>query len=128
TGGTITGVGRYLKSKNPHVEIVAVEPADSAVLSGGQKGPHGLQGIGAGFVPDILDTKIYDRVITVTTDQAYEASRLLAKKEGVLAGISSGAALHAALSLAADPAYEGKNVVVLLTDTGERYLSGELFK
>lgn len=128
TGGTITGVGKCLKSKNPDVEIIAVEPADSAVLSGGQKGAHAIQGIGAGFIPDILDTGIYDRVITATKDEAYKAARELARREGVLVGISSGAALHAAISIASDERYKGKNVVVLLTDTGERYLSGDLFE
>ena len=128
TGGTITGVGRYLKEKNPEVHLVAVEPADSPVLSGGQAGAHGLQGIGAGFVPDILDTQIYNEVITRTTQQAYEAARQLARKEGILAGISSGAALSAALELAARPAFEGKRIVVLLPDSGERYLSTDLFE
>lgn len=128
TGGTITGVGQYLRSKNPNVEIIAVEPADSAVLSGGQKGSHALQGIGAGFIPDILDTSVYNKVITVTKDEAFAASREFAKREGYLVGISSGAALHAALIIASDERYKDKNVVVLLTDTGERYLSGELFE
>ena len=128
TGGTITGVGKYLKEKEPSIEIVAVEPSDSAVLSGGEKGAHALQGIGAGFIPKVLDTSVYDRVITVTKNEAFTASRELAKREGVLVGISSGAALHAALSIASDPVYKDKNVVVLLTDTGERYLSGELFE
>lgn len=128
TGGTITGVGRYLKEKDPEVHLVAVEPADSPVLSGGQAGAHGLQGIGAGFVPDILDTQIYNEVITRTTQQAYEAARQLAQKEGILAGISSGAALSAALELAARPAFEGKRIVVLLPDSGERYLSTDLFE
>ena len=128
TGGTITGVGRYLKEKNPEVHLVAVEPADSPVLSGGQAGAHGLQGIGAGFVPDILDTQIYNEVITRTTQQAYEAARQLARKEGILAGISSGAALSAALELAARPAFEGKRIVVFLPDSGERYLSTDLFE
>ena len=128
TGGTITGVGRYLKEKDPVVHLVAVEPADSPVLSGGQAGAHGLQGIGAGFVPDILDTQIYNEVITRTTQQAYEAARQLAQKEGILAGISSGAALSAALELAARPAFEGKRIVVLLPDSGERYLSTDLFE
>ena len=128
TGGTITGVGKYLKEKDPSIEIVAVEPSDSAVLSGGEKGAHALQGIGAGFIPKVLDTSVYDRVITVTKNEAFTASRELAKREGVLVGISSGAALHAALNIASDPVYKDKNVVVLLTDTGERYLSGELFE
>ena len=121
-------MGRYLKEKNPEVHLVAVEPADSPVLSGGQAGAHGLQGIGAGFVPDILDTQIYNEVITRTTQQAYEAARQLARKEGILAGISSGAALSAALELAARPAFEGKRIVVFLPDSGERYLSTDLFE
>lgn len=127
TGGTITGTGRYLKSKNPLVEIVAVEPAGSPVLSGGKAGSHGLQGIGAGFVPKVLDTSVYDRVVTVTEEEAYAAARLLAKKEGVLVGISSGAALHAAMAIAAAPENKGKTIVVLLPDTGDRYLSTNLF-
>lgn len=128
TGGTISGTGKYLKEKNPKVRIVGVEPADSAVLSGKQAGSHGLQGIGAGFIPEVLDTKIYDEIMQVTTEQAYAAARLLGKKEGVLAGISSGAALHAALELAKRAENKGKNIVVLLPDTGDRYLSTELFK
>lgn len=128
TGGTITGVGRYLKEQNPAVNVVAVEPADSPVLSGGSAGSHGLQGIGAGFVPDVLDTAVFDDVIRVTTEEAFAAARLLAKTEGVLVGISSGAALHAAMTLAADPTYEGKHIVVLLPDTGARYLSAGLFE
>ena len=127
TGGTITGVGQYLQSKNPHIQIVGVEPADSPVLAGGNPGKHGLQGIGAGFIPEVLDQGVLDRVVPVTTQQAYEAARLLAKKEGILAGISSGAALYAALTLSKLPEYEGKNIVVLLPDTGDRYLSTELF-
>ncbi len=127
TGGTITGTGRYLKAQNPAVRVVAVEPADSPVLSGGKAGAHGLQGIGAGFVPDVLDTAVYDEIIPVTTDEAFAASRLLAKAEGVLVGISSGAALHAAMTLAADPANAGKTIVCLLPDTGDRYLSTDLF-
>lgn len=127
TGGTITGVGRYLKEKNPEIEIVAVEPAGSPVLSKGTAGPHGLQGIGAGFVPEILDTEIYDRIITITEEEAYEASRKIGRREGVLVGISSGAALCAALSLAKRPEYAGKRIVVLLPDTGDRYLSTPLF-
>lgn len=127
TGGTITGTGRYLKSKISHITIVAVEPAGSAVLSGGSAGAHGLQGIGAGFVPDILDTDVYDRVITVNEEQAYEAGRLLAAKEGILAGISSGAALHAAIQLAKESENCGKRIVVLLPDTGDRYLSTPMF-
>ena len=127
TGGTITGTGRYLKEKNPHIRIVAVEPADSPLLSGGKAGPHGLQGIGANFVPGVLDQKIYDKIITVTTEEAYAAGRLLGKKEGVLAGISSGAALHAAISLAQRAENQSKTIVVLLPDTGERYLSTDMF-
>lgn len=127
TGGTLTGVGRYLKSKNSDVKVVAVEPASSPVLSGGNAGPHGLQGIGAGFVPEALDTSVYDEVITVTEKAAYEAGRELGKTEGVLVGISSGAALSAALDLAKRPENEGKTIVVLLPDTGDRYLSTPLF-
>ena len=127
TGGTITGVGRYLKEKKPGVQIGGVEPAGSAVLSGGQAGPHGLQGIGAGFVPGVLDMGVVDRVMPVTEAQAYAAGRMLAKTEGVLCGISSGAALHAAMELAKMPEYAGKNIVVLLPDTGDRYLSTEMF-
>lgn len=127
TGGTITGTGRYLKAQNKAVRVVAVEPADSPVLSGGKAGAHGLQGIGAGFVPDVLDTDVYDDVVRVTTDEAYDAARLLAKTEGLLVGISSGAALHAALALASDPQNAGKTVVCLLPDTGDRYLSTTLF-
>ena len=125
TGGTITGTGRYLKEKNPAIQVVAVEPADSPLLSGGQAGPHGLQGIGANFVPQVLDTTIYDRVIPVTQEQARAAARQLAQKEGILAGISSGAALHGALELAKEN--PGKTIVVLLPDTGDRYLSTDLF-
>ena len=128
TGGTITGVGRFLKEKNPAVQIVAVEPADSPLLSGGKAGPHGLQGIGANFVPAVLDTAVYDRIIPVTTEQAFEAARLLGKTEGILVGISSGAALHAALEIAKEPENAGKTIVVLLPDTGDRYLSTDLFK
>ncbi len=128
TGGTITGVGRFLKSQNPKVQIVGVEPAGSAVLSGGSAGKHGLQGIGAGFVPKVLDTEIYDRIMTVTEEQAYTAARNLGKTEGVLVGISSGAALHAAMELAKEPENAGKTIVVLLPDTGDRYLSTDLFE
>lgn len=127
TGGTLTGVGGYLKEKNPAVKIVAVEPADSPVLSGGKAGPHKLQGIGAGFVPEVLDTSVYDQIVTITTDQAYEAGRMMGRKEGVLVGISSGAALYAALELASQPENEGKTIVVLLPDTGDRYLSTPMF-
>lgn len=128
TGGTITGVGRALKKHNPDIKIVAVEPYDSPVLSGGKAGPHKLQGIGAGFVPDILDTALIDEIITVKTEEAYAAARKSASREGVLVGISSGAALHAASLLAKRPENKGKRIVVLLPDTGERYLSTDLFK
>lgn len=128
TGGTLTGVGRALKKHNPDIKIVAVEPYDSPVLSGGKAGPHKLQGIGAGFVPDILNTALIDEIITVKTEEAYEAARKSASKEGVLVGISSGAALHAASLLAKRPENKGKRIVVLLPDTGERYLSTDLFK
>ena len=127
TGGTITGIGEYLKSKNPDIKIVGVEPVDSPVLSGGKAGAHGLQGIGAGFIPEILNTEIIDEIITVSTNEAYEASRMMAKREGVLVGISSGAALHGALLLAKKPENKGKNIVVILPDTGDRYLSTDLF-
>ena len=127
TGGTVTGVGEYLKSKNPSVKIVAVEPASSSVLSGGNAGAHGLQGIGAGFIPKVLNTEIYDEVITVTENEAYEASRLVGANEGILVGISSGAALHAAIELAQRCENNGKTIVVLLPDTGDRYLSTPLF-
>lgn len=128
TGGTVTGTGKYLKEVNPEVQVVAVEPADSPVLSEGKSGPHKLQGIGAGFVPDVLDTEVYDSVSTVTTDEAFEAARLMGSKEGVLVGISSGAALYAAIELAKKEENEGRNIVVLLPDTGDRYLSTDLFK
>ena len=127
TGGTITGVGRYLKRQNPAVRVVAVEPAASPVLSGGQAGPHQLQGIGAGFVPEILDTEIYDEILTASGEDACAAARLLGRSEGVLAGISSGAALWGALTLARRPENQGKTIVALLPDTGERYLSTTLF-
>ena len=128
TGGTITGVGRYLKEQKPSVRVVAVEPATSPVLSGGKAGPHGLQGIGAGFVPAVLDTGIYDEIITVQNEEAYEAGRMLGRAEGVLAGISSGAALHAAFRLAKRAENAGKTIVVLLPDTGDRYLSTPLYE
>lgn len=127
TGGTVTGIGRYLKEQKPDVEVVAVEPAASPVLSGGSPGPHKLQGIGAGFVPEIFDRSIIDKVVKVEAEEAYGAARRLARTEGVLCGISSGAALHVATVLAKDPANAGKNIVVLLPDTGERYLSTDLF-
>ena len=127
TGGTITGVGRYLKSKMPNVRIVGVEPEKSPVLSKGTAGSHGLQGIGAGFVPEVLDAGVYDEIMTVNEEQAYLAARLLARKEGILAGISSGAALFAAIELAKRKENQGENIVVLLPDTGDRYLSTELF-
>ena len=128
TGGTVTGVGRYLKEKNPDVEVIAVEPAGSPVLSGGKAGPHGLQGIGAGFIPEILDTEIYGKVNRVKEDEAYAAARLLAAKEGILVGITSGAALHTALQEARRAENTGKVIVALLPDTGERYLSTPLFE
>ena len=127
TGGTVTGIGTYLKSKNPGVKIVAVEPADSPVLSGGQPGPHKLQGIGAGFVPSVLNTGIYDEIFTVTTDQAFTTGRLIAHKEGILVGITSGAALYAAAQIAKRPENAGKTVVALLPDSGDRYLSTPMF-
>ena len=127
TGGTITGTGRYLKEQNPAIRVIAAEPADSPVLSGGKPGSHGLQGMGAGFVPDVLDTTIFDELATVTTQQAYDAARLMGKAEGILVGISSGAALHAAMEAAKRPENAGKTIVVLLPDTGERYLSTELY-
>lgn len=127
TGGTITGTGSYLKSKKPQVKIVAVEPSDSPVLSQGKAGAHKLQGIGAGFIPEILDTDVYDEIITVTSKDAFETGRMLGKREGVLVGISSGAALWAAIEVAKRPENEGKTVVVLLPDTGDRYLSTEMY-
>lgn len=128
TGGTITGVGEYLKSKNNNVKIIAVEPVDSPVLSEGRKGPHKIQGIGAGFVPETLNTAIYDEIITVTAEDSFETGKILSRTEGLLAGISSGAALWAATQVAKRPGNEGKNIVVLLPDTGERYLSTPLFE
>ena len=127
TGGTITGVGKFLKEKNPLVKIVAVEPKNSAVLSGGKAGAHGLQGIGAGFIPEVLDTEVYDEIVTVTEEQAYEAGREIGKKEGMLVGISSGAALYAAIELAKKEENKEKRIVVLLPDTGSRYLSTPMF-
>lgn len=127
TGGTVTGTGRYLKEKKPGVKVIAAEPAKSPVLSGGKPGPHGLQGIGAGFIPEILDTEIYDSISRVTEEEAYAASRLLATREGILTGITSGAALHTAIMGARKPENEGKLIVALLPDTGERYLSTPLF-
>ena len=127
TGGTVTGVGEYLKSRNPHVKIVAVEPDSSPVLSKGVAGSHKIQGIGAGFVPDVLDTKVYDEVIPVENEDAFAAGRLVGRKEGVLVGISSGAAVWAAIELAKRPENKGKTIVALLPDTGDRYLSTPLF-
>ena len=127
TGGTITGTGRYLKKQNPQVEVVAVEPADSPVLSGGKPGPHKIQGIGAGFVPEALDTSIYDKIMPVAAEDAFAAGRRLGHEEGVLVGISSSAALHAALELARKPENAGKTIVAIMPDTGERYLSTPLF-
>lgn len=127
TGGTITGTGRYLKEQNPDIKVIAIEPASSPLLSKGKAGPHGLQGIGANFVPSILDTHVYDEIITVTDEEAYEKGRLAASKEGFLVGITSGAALHGAVLLALRPENKGKNIVVLLPDTGDRYLSTPMF-
>jgi cysteine synthase A len=127
TGGTVSGVGKYLKSKNPNVKVVAVEPAGSPVLSKGVAGPHKIQGIGAGFVPETLDTKIYDEIIAVENEDAFATGRTLARKEGLLVGISSGAAVYAATQLAKRPENKGKNIVVLLPDTGDRYLSTPMF-
>ena len=127
TGGTITGTGEYLKEKNPEIQVVAVEPVGSPVLSGGKPGSHGLQGIGGGFVPEVLNTQIYDEIIAVTEEQAYEMARRIGREEGILVGISSGAAAWAALELAKRPENAGKTIVVILPDTGERYLSTDLF-
>ena len=127
TGGTVTGTGRYLKSKKPEVKVVAVEPETSPVLSQGKAGSHKIQGIGAGFVPDVLDTSVYDEIIPVADNDAFETGRLIGRKEGVLVGISSGAAVYAAIQLAKRPENKGKNIVVLLPDTGDRYLSTPLF-
>ena len=128
TGGTITGVGRYLREKNPDVQSIGVEPASSPLLTEGRAGSHGLQGIGANFVPSILDTKLYNEIITVTEEAAYAAGREVAQKEGLLVGISAGAAIHAALEVAKRPENKGKNIVVLLPDTGDRYLSTPMFQ
>ena len=128
TGGTITGTGRYLKERNPAIKVIAVEPAESPLLSGGKAGPHGIQGIGANFIPKVLDTSVYDEVITVTTEEAYAMGAQLGIAEGILCGISSGAALHAAIQVAKRPENTGKTVAVLLPDTGERYLSTPMFR
>ncbi|GIJ23013.1 cysteine synthase A [Micromonospora lutea] len=127
TGGTLTGVGQVLRSRKPDLRVVAVEPAESPVLSGGRAGPHGIQGIGAGFLPEVLDPTVYDEIVQVDVDQAAAAARRLARTEGILAGVSSGAALHAAVTLALRPAHAGATIVVVLPDTGERYLSTKLF-
>jgi cysteine synthase A len=127
TGGTITGVGQYLKEKNPNIKVVGVEPLNSPVLTKGVKGPHGIQGIGAGFVPSVLDTKVYDEIIDVVDDDAFSNGKLVGKKEGILIGISGGAALTAAIEVAKRKENKGKNIVVLLPDTGERYLSTVLY-
>ncbi len=127
TGGTLTGTGEYLKSRNPDIRVVALEPASSPVLSEGKGGPHKIQGIGAGFVPDVLDTKIYDEIITIENEDAFAAGRLLAKQEGVLVGISSGAALHGAIQMAKRPENKGKTIVAILPDNGDRYYSTPLF-
>lgn len=127
TGGTVSGTGKYLKDQNPNVKVIAVEPATSPVLSQGYAGPHGIQGIGAGFVPNTLDTSVYDEVFTVTNEQAYETGRLIAHNEGMLVGVSSGAATYAAIQIAKRPENKGKTIVVLLPDTGERYLSTPMF-
>lgn len=128
TGGTITGTAKYLKEQKPSVEVIGIEPAGSPFLTEGRSGSHDLQGIGAGFKPDILDLSVIDRVVTVTDEDAYAGARYLASQEGILCGITSGAAMHAGMQLAQDPAYRGRNIVILLTDTGERYLSTKLFE
>lgn len=128
TGGTITGTAKYLKEQKPSVEVIGIEPAGSPFLTEGRSGRHDLQGIGAGFKPDILDLSVIDRVVTVTDEDAYAGARYLASQEGILCGITSGAAMHAGMQLAQDPAYRGRNIVILLTDTGERYLSTKLFE
>ena len=128
TGGTVSGTGRYLKKMNPSIKVIGIEPSDSPVLSGGKAGAHPLQGIGAGFIPKALDTEIYDEIITVTGDEAYSMGRAVARKEGILVGITSGAAVHAAVRLAKRPEYRGKTIVALLPDSGERYLSTPLFR
>ncbi|MBQ8822964.1 MAG: cysteine synthase A [Lachnospiraceae bacterium] len=127
TGGTITGIGQYLKAQNPDVKVVAVEPADSPLLSGGKAGPHGLQGIGANFIPEILDKNVYDEIITISTQEAFTGARTLARKEGILVGITSGAAIYAAEQLALRPENQGKVIVALLPDSGDRYMSTALF-
>lgn len=127
TGGTISGIGQYLKEKNSNIEVIAVEPSDSPILSKGVAGPHKIQGIGAGFIPQTLNTTIYDRIVTVENEEAFQAAKQLAKKQGILVGISSGAALHVANSIASKEAYQGKHIVVILPDGGDRYLSTELF-
>ncbi|MBQ7601902.1 MAG: pyridoxal-phosphate dependent enzyme, partial [Lachnospiraceae bacterium] len=127
TGGTITGTGEYLKSRNEKIRIIGVEPADSPLLSKGTAGPHAIQGIGANFVPEVLNTKIYDEIITVTSEDAFETGRMIGKEEGFLVGISSGATAWAAIQAAKRPEFEGKNIVALLPDTGDRYLSTPLF-
>ena len=127
TGGTVTGCGEYLKEKKPNIEVIAVEPSDSPVLSGGNPGPHKIQGIGAGFIPCVLNTEIYDRIVTVTNEQAIESARDLARREGILAGISAGAACHVAVELSKQPENTGKTIVFIMCDTGERYLSTDLY-